>query len=49
MRASGELIEVTDVGGGWQLVTRYTVEVEGSAKPAVVADAVPRLLTHASS
>lgn len=45
VRAAGELIEVTEVGGGWwQLVTRYTVEVEGSDKPAVVADAVSRLL-----
>jgi|SRR5579884_14222 len=45
VRASGELIEMTAVGGGWwQLVTRYTVEVEGSEKPAVVADAVSRLL-----
>jgi hypothetical protein len=27
------------------LVTRYTVEIEGTEKPAVVADAVSRLLT----
>jgi acyl dehydratase len=46
VRATGELIEVTEVGGGWwQLVTRYTVEIEGTEKPAVVADAVSRLLT----
>jgi acyl dehydratase len=50
VRASGELIEVREVGGGWwQVVTRYTVEVEGSEKPAVVADAVSRLLTSGAS
>ena len=45
VRASAELTEVVDVGGGWwQIVTRFTVEVEGSDKPACVADAVSRVL-----
>ena len=39
IRATAEVIEVEDVGGGWwQIVTRFTVEVEGSDKPACVAD-----------
>ena len=45
VRASGVLSELTDLGGGWwQMVTRFTVEVEGNEKPAVVADSVTRLL-----
>jgi acyl dehydratase len=45
VRATGEIVEVEDVGGGWwQIVTRFTVEVEGSEKPAVVADSVGRAL-----
>jgi acyl dehydratase len=45
VRASAEVIEVEEVGGGWwQSVTRYTVEVEGSEKPACVADSVIRAL-----
>ena len=37
-----EIIEVTDVAGGVQVVTRNTVEIEGSDKPACVVDAVSR-------
>src|SRR5262245_34691281 len=45
IRASAKVIEVEEVGGGWwQSVTRYTVEVEGSEKPACVADSVIRAL-----
>jgi acyl dehydratase len=45
VRASAEVTEVEDVGGGWwQIVTRFTVEVEGSDKPACVADSVGRAL-----
>jgi acyl dehydratase len=45
MRATAEITEVEDVGGGWwQVVTRFTVEVEGSDKPACVADSVGRAL-----
>ena len=44
-RATAEVTEVEDVGGGWwQIVTRFTVEVEGSDKPACVADSVGRAL-----
>lgn len=45
VRARGVLIEISEVGDGWwHMVTRYTVELEGSEKPAVVADSVTRLL-----
>ena len=44
VRTTTELVEIEDVGGGWwQVVTRCTVEVEGSEKPAVVADSVGRV------
>lgn len=45
IRGSAEVVEVEDVGGGWwQVVTRFTVEVEGNEKPACVADSVGRVL-----
>jgi acyl dehydratase len=45
VRTSAEVTDVEEVGGGWwQVVTRFTVEVEGSDKPACVADAVGRAL-----
>ena len=45
IRATAEVVEVEDVGGGWwQIVTRFTVEVEGAEKPACVADSVGRAL-----
>ncbi|HEX6076779.1 MAG TPA: MaoC family dehydratase [Micromonosporaceae bacterium] len=44
IRAGVELAEVSDVPGGKQAVLRYTVEIEGVAKPACVADVVVRLL-----
>ena len=45
VRATSEIVDVDDVGGGWyQVVTRVTVEVEGSEKPACVADSVGRVL-----
>jgi acyl dehydratase len=45
VRARAEVVEVDDVGDGWwQVVTRFTVEVEGSEKPACVADSVGRAL-----
>ncbi len=45
IRAWAEFTEIEDVGDGWwQAVTRFTVEVEGSEKPACVADSVIRAL-----
>jgi len=45
IRGSAEVVEIEDVGGGWwQIVTRFTVEVEGNEKPACVADSVGRAL-----
>src|SRR6478672_6931301 len=39
VRASAEVVDIDEVGGGWfQIVTRFTVEVEGNEKPACVAD-----------
>jgi acyl dehydratase len=45
IRATAEVVEIDEVGGGWfQIVTRFTVEVEGNDKPACVADSVGRAL-----
>jgi acyl dehydratase len=45
IRASVEVVSVDQVGEGWlQIVQRWTVEVEGSEKPACVADSVGRAL-----
>jgi acyl dehydratase len=46
IRASLETMSVDEVGNGWfQLVQRWTVEVEGNEKPACVAESVVRLLS----
>jgi acyl dehydratase len=45
IRASVEAVSVDEVGGGWHQVTqKWTVEVEGSEKPACVAESVGRVL-----
>jgi acyl dehydratase len=45
VRTSVETLSVDEVGGGWhQVVTKWTVEVQGSEKPACVAESVARLL-----
>ncbi|MEA2387800.1 MAG: hypothetical protein QOG41_573 [Thermoleophilaceae bacterium] len=45
LRASAEVTSVDDVGGGWvQVVTKFTVEVEGGEKPVCVAESVGRAL-----
>ncbi len=45
LRMTAEVVDVDEVGDGWyQVVTRYTVEVEGGDKPACVADSVGRAL-----
>jgi acyl dehydratase len=48
VRARAEVVSVDEVGGGWwQVVTRFTVEVEGSEKPCCVADSMGRSLEAA--
>ena len=43
VRATAEVVGVDDVGNGWwQVATKFTVEVEGSEKPACVAESVGR-------
>ena len=45
VRARAEAVAVDEVGGGWfQIVQRFTVEVEGAEKPACVAESVGRAL-----
>jgi len=45
LRAKAEVMTVDDVGGGWyQVVTKFTVEAEGSEKPVCVAESVGRAL-----
>jgi acyl dehydratase len=45
IRASLETLSVDEVGDGWyQLVQKWTVEVEGQEKPACFAESVVRLL-----
>jgi acyl dehydratase len=49
VRARAEVTEIEEVGGGWwQVVTRFTVEVEGSEKPACVGDSVGRALPESA-
>jgi acyl dehydratase len=45
IRGKGELVSATEVPGGVQAVTRITIELEGSAKPAAVVDTVSRYLS----
>ncbi|NIH84057.1 MaoC family dehydratase [Amycolatopsis granulosa] len=44
IRGVAELVEVTDVPGGKQAVTRWTIEIDGETKPACVAEWVTRHL-----
>ena len=42
VRARCVLLKVEEVAGGLQLTEQYTVEIEGEAKPACVAEAIMR-------
>jgi acyl dehydratase len=43
--AKAEVVAAEDKGGGWyQVVTRFTLEVEGAEKPCFVGDSVTRVL-----
>jgi acyl dehydratase len=44
IRCTATLAELTDVPAGKQMVTRYTIDIEGEAKPACVAEMVVLLL-----
>ncbi|MGI8608416.1 MAG: MaoC family dehydratase [Candidatus Dormibacteria bacterium] len=44
VRGTGRLKEATEISGGVQAVFEVTVEVEGSAKPACVAETVVRYM-----
>jgi acyl dehydratase len=44
VRAGAELTEVTEVPAGKQVVVRWTIEIDGEAKPACVAETVARLI-----
>lgn len=45
VRGKAEVTDIDEVGGGWyQVVTKFTVEVEGSEKPACVGESVGRAL-----
>jgi acyl dehydratase len=45
IRGSVETLAVEDMGGGWHQITqKWIVEVEGSEKPACVAESVGRVL-----
>ncbi len=50
VRGRAEVVEVDEVAGGWwQIVTRFSVEVEGSDKPCCVADSVGRVMETPAS
>jgi acyl dehydratase len=45
IRARAEVVAADEVGAGWyQVVTRFTIEVEGADKPSFVGDSVTRVL-----
>lgn len=45
VRAKAEVVSVEEVGGGWhEVITRFTLEVEGGEKPCFVGDSVTRVM-----
>jgi acyl dehydratase len=49
VRATAEVVQVDDKGPGWyEIVTRFTLEVEGNEKPCFVGDSVGRALAAQS-
>jgi len=48
IRGRLEIAELEELGGGWlQMITRFTIEVEGNEKPCFVGDSVTRLMAPA--
>ena len=49
VRGRAEVVSIDEKGGGWwEVVTRFTLEVEGNEKPAFVGDSVGRALVAQS-
>lgn len=44
IRGRGEIVSVTPVAGGVQVVVRVTIEIEGSERPGCVADTISRFM-----
>jgi acyl dehydratase len=45
VRANAEVVSVDEIGGGWwQVITRFTLEVDGNEKPCFVGDSVTRVM-----
>lgn len=42
IRAKGEIVSVEEIKGAIQQVVRVTIEIEGSEKPALIADTISR-------
>ncbi|MFJ2744145.1 MaoC family dehydratase [Streptomyces sp. NPDC087440] len=42
LRGTAVLTEVTEAGGGVQVTAKVTIEIEGGAKPACVAESISR-------
>jgi acyl dehydratase len=48
LRGKAEVVSIDDKGGGWhEVVTRFTLEVEGNEKPCFVGDSVTRVMASA--
>jgi acyl dehydratase len=48
VRGKAEVVSVEEKGGGWhEVITRFTLEVEGADKPCFVGDSVTRVLAPA--
>src|SRR5215217_331164 len=49
VRAKAEVVSVEEKGGGWyEVVTRFTLEVEGGEKPCFVGESVTRVMASAA-
>ncbi len=45
VRGRAEVVSIEERGGGWyEVVTRFTLEVDGNEKPCFVGDSVTRLM-----
>ena len=50
VRGRAEVVSVEDRGGSWhEVVTRFTLEVEGNEKPCFVGDSVTRVMAASSA